>query len=372
MKVPFFDLKAHHAPLRDEIAGAIEKVIDRGIFAGGPQVEEFENSFAEYCGTEYAIGVSNGTDALWLVLEALGIGPGDEVVTVPMTFVATVEAIARTGALPVFVDIDEDRFTMNPTHLESVVTSRTKAIIPVHLFGQMADMEPILRFAESRGIPVIEDAAQAHGAIYRKKRAGSHGLAGCFSFYPGKNLGALGEAGAVTTDDAKLAERIRILREHGQCAKYDHRLVGWNCRMDAIQAAVLGVKLPCLDENNRRRRALAERYATSLSGLPELILPRAGKSEEHVHHVYAVRSKRREALIEFLDSSGVGFGIHYPVPVHLQPAYSDLKLGRGSFPISESCAETFLSLPMYPEFPDIDFQFISQTIQRFESVDLIA
>src|SRR5438445_9939103 len=250
MKVPFLDLKAHHAPLTEEFDRAIRKVIESSAFAGGPFVESFEEEFAAYCGSNYAIGVGNGTDALWLALLALGIGEGDEVVTVPNTFFATAEAITYCKARPVFVDVDENTVKMNPAELKKSLTARTKAIIPVHLFGQSADMDPILEFAHAHGLFVIEDAAQAHGAEYKGRKAGTLGDAGCFSFYPGKNLGAFGEAGAVATNDAELREKIQILRDHGQIRKYRHTMVGWNCRMDGIQAAVLRVKLQHLDSGN--------------------------------------------------------------------------------------------------------------------------
>ncbi len=349
MNVPFLDLKAHHAACRGELAAAISEVIEESAFAGGPFVNRFEESFAEFCETRHAVGVGSGTDALWLALAALGIGPGDEVITVPMTFIATVEAISRTGARPVFVDVEESTYTMDPAALERAVTPRTKAIIPVHLFGQMADMGPILRFARERGIAVIEDAAQAHGARYAGHRAGSLGTAGCFSFYPGKNLGAFGEAGAVVTQDAGLAERMRMFRDHGQVRKYHHAEIGWNCRMDGIQAAVLQVKLGYLENRNERRRRHAAHYSRALSGVPGLVLPDCGPSRSHVSHIYAIRVADRNTFMQHLESRGIGCGIHYPVPVHLQPAYSCLGHRRGSFPVSERCAAEFVSLPMYPE-----------------------
>src|SRR5881296_801909 len=272
MKVPFLDLKAHHAPLIDEFDGAIREVIESSAFAGGPFVERFEQEFAAYCGSKYAIGVGNGTDALWLALLALGIGEGDEVVTVPNTFFATAEAITYCKARPVFVDVDENTFTMNPAELKKSLTARTRAIIPVHLFGQPADMDPILEFARAYGLFVIEDAAQAHGAEYKGRKAGTLGDAGCFSFYPGKNLGAFGEAGAVATNDAELREKIQVLRDHGQTRKYYHTLVGWNCRMDGIQAAVLSVKLRHLEKVNQLRRSHAAHYDQALGSIEEVII----------------------------------------------------------------------------------------------------
>jgi dTDP-4-amino-4,6-dideoxygalactose transaminase len=349
MNVPFLDLKAHHAPHRSELTAVIHEVIDAAAFAGGPFVSRFEADFAAFCETRHAVGVGSGTDALWLALMALGIGPGDEVITTPMTFIATAEAISRTGARPVFVDIDEQTYTLDPAGLAAAVSPRTKAILPVHLFGQMADMAPIMDFARSRGLAVVEDAAQAHGARYAGQRAGSLGAAGCFSFYPGKNLGAFGEAGAVVTHDPALAERIRMLRDHGQLRKYHHATLGWNCRMDGIQAAVLQVKLRRLEYHNARRQKHADQYARALAGIPQVVLPACASQRTHVHHVYAIRVPNRNAFIRALEARGVGCGIHYPTPVHLQEAYASLGHHRGDFPVAERCAAEFVSLPMYPE-----------------------
>src|SRR2546430_10230604 len=284
MKVPFLDLKAHHAPLLEKFNRAIREVIESNAFAGGPFVERFEEEFAAYCGSEYAIGVGNGTDALWLALLALGIGEGDEVITVPNTFFATVEAITYCKARPVFVDVDEDTFTMNPAELENSLTERTKAIIPVHLFGQPADMDPILEFARRHGLFVIEDAAPAHGAEYKGRKAGTLGDAGRFSFSPGKNLGAFGEAGAVVTNDAQLKEKIKVLRDHGQAQKYYHSLMGWNCRMDGIQAAVLSIKLRHLEEANLLRRKHALEYNRTFAGIEEVTTPCNASYARPVYH----------------------------------------------------------------------------------------
>ena len=349
MKVPILDLHAHHAHLRAELAEAIDEVIEASAFAGGPFVSRFEQDFAQYCGVDHVVGVGSGTDALWLALLALGIGPGDEVITVPMTFIATAEAISRTGAVPVFVDINETTYTLEPTGLQRALTSRTKAIIPVHLFGRMAEMDPILTFAEQHGLFVVEDAAQAHGALYQGKRAGSLGNAGCFSFYPGKNLGAFGEAGAVATNNSELAKKIRVFIDHGQSRKYHHSVVGWNCRMDGIQAAVLRLKLRELDSNNARRREIASRYSKAFRGLPNFVIPALDRAESHVHHHYVIRVPDRRRFMKGLSEKGVGSAIHYPIAVHLQDAYSHLGLVRGSFPVAERCAEEFVSLPIYPE-----------------------
>jgi dTDP-4-amino-4,6-dideoxygalactose transaminase len=347
--VPFTNLTAHHAPLKEQICDAIADVIDAGAFAGGAFVESFETDFAAYCGTRYAIGVGSGTEALWLSLLALGVGPGDEVITVPMTFIATAEAISLTGATPVFVDINDETYTMDVDGLSVALTSRTKAIIPVHLFGQPADMEPILAFAREHGLYVIEDAAQAHGAEYQGRKVGSIGDAGCYSFYPGKNLGAIGEGGAIVTDDHALAEKVRILRDHGQSRKYHHSVIGWNGRMDAIQGAVLRIKLRHLDEHNRMRQSFAIQYEKALGGIDEIILPVIAADRKHVFHIYAIRTDRRAELIDRFAKAGIGHGIHYPVPIHLQPAYASLGCRRGTYPVAERCANTFLSLPMSAE-----------------------
>ena len=359
MKVPFLDLKAQHAPIRAQLDGAIAEVIDSSAFAGGPFVAAFETDFAAYCGTRFAIGTGNGTDALWMAMLALGIGAGDEVVTVPATFMATAEAITYCGARPVFVDIDESTYTLNPELLAKAITPRTKAILPVHLFGQTADMKPIMEIASRHGIPVIEDACQAHGARYQGKMAGSLGRAGCFSFYPGKNLGAFGEAGAVVTDDAKLEARLKTLRDHGQVRKYFHSLIGWNARMDGIQGAVLRVKLKMLDAANSRRREHAALYDQLLADIEGVVIPTTAPANDHVHHIYAIRIQNRDLVLQSLAEKGISCAIHYPIPVHLQEAYRSLGCGRGSYPVAEQCAGEFLSLPMYPELTQIQIQAVA-------------
>lgn len=360
MQVPFLDLKAHHEPLKDAFMAAITEVIAQNAFAGGPFVERFEREFAKFCGCEQAIGVGNGTDALWLSLLALGVGPGDEVITVPYTFMATAEAISFAGARPVFVDINEETYTMEPGALKAAITSRTKAIIPVHIYGQCADMDPILQIAEARKIPVIEDACQAHGAEYKGKKAGSMGTAAAFSFYPGKNLGAFGEAGAVTTNDGELAQKIRVLRDHGQAQKYKHSVIGWNARMDGIQGAVLRIKLQYLAANNEKRRKIAKAYDEGLAGVQRVTLPKVAAYGTHVYHLYAVRAQGRDELAKRLGARGIGTAMHYPIPVHRQEAYADLKLGLGSFPMAERCAAEVLSLPMFPELTS---QQVEQVIE---------
>jgi len=312
-------------------------------------VAKFEQDFAAFCETSHAIGVGNGTDALWLTLLALGVGPGDEVITAPMTFMATAEAISFCGATPVFVDIDERTYTLDPEQLERAISPRTKAVIPVHLFGQVADMDHVLEIAGRHGLPVIEDACQAHGAEFRGRKAGSLGIAGCFSFYPGKNLGGLGEAGAVVTNNTELQTRIQMLRDHGQAKKYHHALVGWNARMDGIQGAALRVKLKYLNKGNESRRAHARAYSQNLAEIAELVLPTEAEYARHVYHLYVVRLQNRDRILQEMAQRGIACGIHYPIPVHLQEAYRFLGHKKGSFPVAERCADEFLSLPLYPE-----------------------
>jgi dTDP-4-amino-4,6-dideoxygalactose transaminase len=367
MKVPFLDLKAQYLTLREPIHTALEAVLESTAFAGGPFVAKFEAEFAAYCGAPQAVGVGNGTDALWLVLVALGIGRGDEVITVPNTFIATAEAVSLCGATPVFVDVDPQTYNMDPAKLQQAITPRTRAIIPVHLFGQMADMDAILALARPHGIPVIEDACQAHGAQYKGQMAGTLGVAGCFSFYPGKNLGAYGEAGAVVTHDEALAAKIRILREHGQPQKYVHTMIGWNARMDGIQGAILSVKLPHLDAANEARRAHARLYHELLTGIPGISLPREAPYAKHVYHIYAIRTSSRDELIRQLGAREIACGIHYPVPLHRQEAYAALHIPAGSFPVAEQCAREYVSLPMFPELTPAQIRYVCDEIHAARS-----
>ena len=377
MIVPFLDLKAQYQSIKQEINDAIQQVLDSCAFAGGPFVQAFEQQFAEFCGCDHCVGVGSGTEALWLALLALGIGPGDEVITVPNTFIATAEAISFCGATPVFVDIDEKTYTMDPQKLEDYLQTlnrepgtlnQPKAIIPVHLFGQTADMDPILAIARKYGLYVIEDACQAHGAEYKGQPAGSMGDAGCFSFYPGKNLGAYGEAGAVTTNNAELAEKIAILRDHGQTKKYYHKWIGWNGRMDGIQGAVLNVKLKHLPAWNQARQEKAMMYNNLLSGIESLVLPYAADNAKHVYHVYAVRTQNRDALLKYLADENIYCGIHYPVPVHMQAAYSNMEVKNNNLKISERIATELLSLPMFPELRDEQQIKVSDKIKEFLSI----
>jgi dTDP-4-amino-4,6-dideoxygalactose transaminase len=376
MKVPFLDLKAQYQSIKREIDQAIQQVLDSCAFAGGPFVQAFEKQFSEFCGCEHCIGVGSGTEALWLTLLAMGVGPGDEVITVPNTFIATAEAISFCGAEPVFVDIDEKTYTMDPQKLEDYLKTRNlkpetrnrpKAIIPVHIFGQTADMDPIMAIARKYGLYVIEDACQAHGAEYRGQPSGSIGDAGCFSFYPGKNLGAYGEAGAVTTNNAKLAEKITMLRDHGQSKKYYHDKIGWNARMDGMQGAVLNVKLNHLNTWNRARREKAVIYNDLLSGIDGLMLPYEADGAMHVYHVYAIRTRQRDALMKYLTNEGIYCGIHYPVPVHLQEAYSNSGIKNSGLKVSERVASELLSLPMFPELNNEQQIRVKDKIKEFLS-----
>lgn len=363
MRVPFLNLRAQHDPIRAELLAAFNEVIDSSAFAGGPFVARFEEDFAAFCRVPHAIGVGNGTDALWLPLLARGIGPGDEVITVPNSFMATAEAISYCGATPVFVDVDDRTYTMDPAKLEAAITPRTKAVIPVHLYGQMADMDPIMAIARRHNLFVLEDACQAHGAEYRGRRAGSIGDAAAFSMYPGKNLGALGEAGAVTTNDPALAERVKCLREHGQHKKYHHSMIGWNARMDGLQAAALRIKLKRLAEGNAARRAHAKRYEQLLSGVPGIQLPHLADERVHVYHVYAVRVAERDRIMAELAERGIGCNVHYPRPIHLQPAYAGLKKGPGSFPVAERHADELMSLPMFPELTAEQIELVARELK---------
>jgi dTDP-4-amino-4,6-dideoxygalactose transaminase len=362
MRVPFLDLKAQYDSIKDEVVAAIQQVLDKTAFAGGPFVAQFEKEFSAFCQSQYAIGVGSGTDALWVTLLALGISPGDEVITVPNTFIATAEAISYCGAKAVFIDVEEKTYNMNPDLLEAAITPRTKAIIPVHLFGQTADMGPIMAVARRNNLHVVEDACQAHGAEYKGHIAGSIGDAGCFSFYPGKNLGAYGEAGAVVTNNVELDKKIRMLRDHGQAKKYYHDLVGWNARMDGLQGAILNVKLKYLKAWNEARRTNADKYNELLGTIDGIVIPRELPGNKHVYHIYAIRVPNRDSFIQALAEKDIHCGIHYPIPLHLQDAYKDLGLTKGSFPVAEKAASEFVSLPMFPELGQDQIEFVVQEI----------
>lgn len=347
--IPLLDLKAQYTSIKGEIDAAVLGVLASGQYVLGDEVARFEREFADYCDVKHAIAVNTGTSALHLALLAAGVGPGDEVITVPFTFVATVSAICYTGARPVFVDVEPETLTMDPAQLEAKITSRTKAIVPVHLYGQMAEMDAIKAIADPYGIPVIEDACQAHGAQYKGRRAGSIGISGCFSFYPGKNLGACGEGGMAVTNSDDQARAMRMLRDWGQEQRYHHLLKGFNYRMDAIQGAILRVKLRHLEAWTEARRAHARRYSWLLADSKHLRTPFEASDRRHVYHVYAVRSSDRDQLQHALGAESIHSGLHYPIPVHLQKAHADLGYQAGDFPISEAAASEVLSLPIYPE-----------------------
>jgi dTDP-4-amino-4,6-dideoxygalactose transaminase len=356
MKIPFVDLKSLHSEIKDELREVFDRVLDNSTFVLGPEVLRFEQEFAAYCGTEHCVAVNTGTAAIHLALAALGIGPGDEVITVPHTFIATAEAITAVGAKPVFVDIHPVSFTMDPALLEGAITSKTRAIIPVDLYGQVVDMDPILEIANRHGIPVIEDACQAHGAEYKGRKAGAFGVAGCFSFYPGKNLGACGEGGAVTTNDANLAQRIRLWRDHGSSKRYEHIFPGLNMRMEGIQGGILSVKLKHLDRWNDQRRQAAAAYDKALADTG-IEVPVEMDYGRHVYHLYVIQSDNRDALRQQLSDAGIESGLHYPVPLHLQEAYRFLGYKQGDFPVTERVKSRILSLPMYP---GIDFTAVER------------
>jgi dTDP-4-amino-4,6-dideoxygalactose transaminase len=362
--VPFVDLKAQYETIRGEVNASIQEVIEASSFVLGPAVERFEKEFAKYLGVEEVVGINNGTAALQLSLLAMDIGEGDEVIVPAHTFIATAEAVSHVGAVPVFVDVRRDSGNLDASLLPAAITDRTRAILPVHLYGQPADLEPILHVAAEHRIPVIEDACQAHGARYHQRRVGSFGRASCFSFYPGKNLGAYGEGGAVATDDTELAARVRRLRDHGQTERYRHAEIGYNARMEGIQGAVLAVKLRHLDAWNRARRERAGDYAARL-GRTDLVLPVEAPGCESVYHLYVIRSKRRDALRAHLTDQGIQTGLHYPVPVPLQAAYSELGHREGDFPEAEAWARECLSLPLFAELAPGQVEEVIQGVKSF-------
>ncbi len=361
MKVPFVDLNGLHASIRDEIDSAIAQVIDRSDFILGKELTSFEQEFAHYCEAEYAVGVDSGVSALELALRACGIGPGDEVITVSHSFIATASAVSFCGATPVFIDIDPNTYTMNPKLIEDAITPKTKAILPVHLYGQPADMDEICKIAQKHGLAVIEDAAQAHGAYYKGRRVGSLGDVAAFSFYPGKNLGALGDGGIVVTSRSDIADKVRILRHYGQPEKYLHQELGFNRRLDTLQAAVLRVKLRKLDDWNEKRRECAQRYAHLLKPLPEITLPYCAEYSTHVYHLYVILHERRDMILRELGRRGIGVGLHYPTPIHLQPCYQHLPV-RHPLPVTERVAGSVLSLPMHPLLSEEQQQFVCDNL----------
>lgn len=368
-KVPFLDLKKQYLSIKQEIDDAIKKTIENTAFILGPGVEEFENNFANFCGVKYAVGVNSGTEALHLALLSLGIGSGDEVITVPNTFIATAEAISHTGAKPIFVDIDKENYNMNSDLIKEKITVNTKAIMPVHLFGNPCDMDKINEIAKKHNLFVIEDACQAHGAEYKGRRVGSLSDIAAFSFYPGKNLGAYGEGGIIVTNNEELANKCKLLRAHGEYPKNIHSLVGFNYRMHGLQGAILNVKLKYLDDWNEARRKKAELYNSLLNELGNITIPKINESNKHVFHLYVIRTEKRDELREFLKSKGIDTGIHYLFPIHLQEAYKHLNLKEGDYPIAEKYAKEILSLPIFPELTEEQIGYIADSIKEFYKKD---
>lgn len=360
--IPLVDLKAQYRSIQTELDAAMQAVLDRTAFIGGEDLQQFEAEFAAYCGSKSCVGVGNGTDALYLALRALGIGSGDEVITVAHTFIATAEAISQTGARPVFVDIREDTMLIDPDAVEAAITPRTRAIIPVHLYGQPCDMDRLLEIAKHHNLKVIEDAAQAHGARWRGRRVGALGDAACFSFYPGKNLGAYGDAGAVVSQDEDLIERVRMLANHGRLEKYTHQMEGVNSRLDGLQAAILRVKLRYLDSWNAARQQHAAHYVEALKD-SGLILPVVHPEAESVWHLFVVRVSEREKFQARLKEQGISTGIHYPLPLHQQPAYQYLGVATGTLPVTEKVASEIVSLPMYAELTEEQVEKISEAVK---------
>jgi dTDP-4-amino-4,6-dideoxygalactose transaminase len=388
LKVPFLDLKIQYKEIEQEVVPMVTDVMANGAFVGGPQVSGFETEFAKFCNSNYCVGVNSGTDALRFALIAIGVGSGDEVITVPNTFIATTEAISQVGAKPVFVDIDPDTCNMDPNKLndylkfrnpqsairnpqsairnpQSAIRNRIRAIIPVHLYGQPADMDPILEIAQKSGIAVIEDACQAHGASYKNRKAGSMGDVGCFSFYPGKNLGAFGEGGAIITQNETIAQKIRMIRDHGQRKKYFHDLEGYNGRLDAIQAGVLRIKLKRLVDWNKSRRENAAYYNELLSEISSVTLLTEAEYAYSVYHLYVILVDERDGLQKYLGDKGIATGLHYPLPLHLQKAYAHLGYKKGDFSVTENIADRLLSLPMYPELTSEQIDYVVAAIKTF-------
>lgn len=360
--IPLVDLKAQYSVIKKEIDEAIRRVVESTCFIGGEEIEKFEKEFARVVQAPFCVSASNGTTALEIALKALNIGAGDEVITTPLTFVATSEAIINAGATPIFVDVDEKTFTIDPKKIESAITPRTRAILPVHLYGHPADLETIETIAKKHALFVLEDCAQAHGAT-RSGRFVPYAL-GAFSFFPGKNLGAYGDAGAIVLHDEALAKRVAAIRDHGRTTKYEHRIAGTNARMDAIQAAILRAKLPFLSSWVEARRRIAKRYTEMLTGLP-ISLPYTDAAAEHAYHLYVIRTSDRSELMEYLKKSGIASGIHYPIPLHLQPVYADMGYERGDFPVAEKISDEIISLPIYPELTFAQVDFICAKIREF-------
>lgn len=364
--VPFLDLTAHHAPIQQQIEQAVIAVARHGKYILGPEVEAFEKNFAAMVGVKHAIGVGSGLDALRLALDASGVGPGDEVIVPGNTFIATALAVSAVGAIPVLVDCDEVTYNINPALIEAVITKKTKAICPVHLYGQAADLDAILAIANAHGLRVVEDACQAHGSLYKGRACGSFGDFGTFSFYPGKNLGAMGDGGLITTNDDDLAAAVRRRRSYGELKKYHHVEKGGNARLDTMQAAILGVKLPRLAWANEQRRRAARTYERGLAGIPRIVVPRGPADEAaHVYHLFVIRTPRREELQRFLSDRGIQTGIHYPIPIHKQLAYGELASSGDRLPVATRTADEILSLPMFPELTDEQIGRVCSAVAAF-------
>jgi len=364
MNVPFVDLKSQYKSISQEIKEQINEVLENTAFILGDKVSRFETEFAKYCDSKNTVGVNSGTAALHLALIAHGIGPGDEVITVPNTFIATAEAISHAGAVPVLVDIDAKSYNIDVTKIQQAITAKTKAIIPVHLFGQPVDMDPILEIAQRHGLVIIEDCCQAHGSEYKGKKVPVT-TTGCFSFYPGKNLGAYGEAGAVVTNDDEITAKVKMLRDHGQEKKYFHKYVGYNCRMTGFQGAVLNIKLKYLDQWISARQKAASLYNELLNGV--VGTPYRYEFASHVYHLYVIRTQQRDALLDCLRQANISTGIHYPIPIHLQQAYASLGKGPGAYPVSEQAANEILSLPIYPEITEEQIEYVCEKVKSFQA-----
>jgi dTDP-4-amino-4,6-dideoxygalactose transaminase len=362
--VPYLDLRAQMKPLRAELDAAIARTLDNCSFCLGPDVAQFEKNFATFCGAQHALGFNSGTSALHVAMLLLGVGPGDEVITTPYTFIATSWAISYCGAKPVYVDIDEATFNLDPKLIEKAITPKTKAVLPVHLYGQPFDVDAVAAVCKKHNLPFVEDAAQAHGAKYKGKSIGTFGAVSCFSFYPAKNLGACGEGGALVTNDPALAARAKSLREHGSTVRYHHDEVGYNYRLEGMQGAVLGVKLKHLEHWTRDRQRVAARYAELLAGTP-LQLPAVTAGNESAWHLYTVRSARRDELKKHLDANGIGNAVHYPMPLHLQKVYANLGHRAGDFPVAEKASREVLSLPMFPELTEAQIQRVAAVVKDF-------
>lgn len=367
MTIPFVDLKANYQSIKTEINEAIQRVLDNTAFILGKEVKDFEEAFAEYVGAKHCIAVNSGTAAIQVAVQSCGIGMG-EVIIPANTFFATAEGISTAFATPVFVDCDSVSYNIDVSKIEAAITENTRAIMPVHLYGQSADLDPIFEIAKKHNLLVIEDAAQAHGSLYKNKRVGAFGVAGCFSFYPGKNLGAYGEGGAIVTNDDEVAHRARLLRDHGSQKKYHHEIIGYNFRMEGIQGAVLNVKLKYLDKWNDLRREHAARYNELLKD-SDLILPHEMEYARHIYHLYVVQSERRDDLMKALNDADIQTGIHYPIPIHLQPAYAFLGHEEGAFPEAEKQAKRLLSLPMFPELTNKQIEQVTNVAKKFSNIN---